>query len=138
MKSLKQLIVVTIFAAAACAGLHAQNVDMRATIPFDFHAGDRLMPAGEYVIQEQGPWVIFNRADGKASGALLTFGASGRGQAQDARLEFKRYGDEYFLSTVWNSYTADGRQVPPTTRQKELAKRGNVPVEAAVALASSK
>jgi hypothetical protein len=140
MKSLKQLIVVAIFAVLACTGLHAQNIDMRADIPFDFHAGDRLMPAGEYVIHEQGTWVILSHFDGKASGAVMTLAASGRGpaQAQDARLEFNRYGSEYFLSSVWNSFTTNGRQVPATTRQKELAKRGNVPVQAAVALTGTK
>jgi len=140
MKRLKQLVVLTTFAVLACAGLHGQNIDMRAAIPFDFHAGDRLMPAGEYVIHERGAWVILNDADGKASGALMTFAASGRGpaQAQNARLEFNRYGSEYFLSSVWNSFTTDGRQVPATTRQKELAKRGDVPVPATVALTSTK
>ncbi len=138
MKRLKQLVMLATLAVLACAGLHAQNVDMRATIPFDFHASDRLMPAGEYVIHEPGPWVIFKHADAKASGGVMTFGASGRGPARDARLEFNRYGDEYFLSTVWNSYTADGRQAPPTTLQKELAKRGDVPVQGTVALASTK
>jgi hypothetical protein len=140
MKHLKQLVVLAAFAVLACTGLHAQNIDMRAAIPFDFHAGDKLMPAGEYVIHEQGPWVIFNRADGKAAGALLTIATGGRGpaHAQDARVEFNRYGDEYFLSSVWNSFTTDGRQAPPSTRQKELAKRGNGPVPAAVALTSTK
>jgi hypothetical protein len=34
MKNLKQLVVLTIFAALACTALRAQNVVMRATIPF--------------------------------------------------------------------------------------------------------
>jgi hypothetical protein len=54
----KQFIAVTIFAALACAGLQAQSADLRATIPFNFHAGERLMPAGEYLIHEQGPIVV--------------------------------------------------------------------------------
>jgi hypothetical protein len=138
MESLKQLAVAAIFAALACAGLQAQNVDMRASIPFDFQAGDRLMPAGEYVIHESGPWVIFNHVDGKATSALLTFGASGGGPAQDARLDFKRYGSVYFVTAVWNSSTHDGRQVPRTAREKELAKRGNVPIPAEVTIVSTK
>jgi hypothetical protein len=140
MKRLMQLVLLATFAVLACAGLHAQSVDMRATIPFDFHAGDRLMHAGEYVIQERGPWVILDDVDAKASGAVMTFGASGRGpaHAQDARLEFNRYGGEYFLATVWNSSTADGRQVPLTARQRELAKRGDVPAQATIAFNSTK
>jgi hypothetical protein len=69
---------------------------------------------------------------------LLTFGASGRGPAQNARVDFKRYGSAYFVTAVWNSYTHDGRQVPQTAREKELAKRGDVPVPAAVNIVSTK
>jgi len=136
MKS--QLVVVAFFAALACTSLHAQSVDMQANIPYDFHAGDRLMPAGEYVIHERGPLVIFNHVEGKGASALLTFGASGQGPAQHARLEFSRYGSAYFVTAVWNSFTQDGRKVPQTAREKELAKRGDVPVPAAVTLASSR
>jgi hypothetical protein len=139
MKSLKQFILVTTFAALACTGLRAQSVDMRAAIPFDFHAGDRLMPAGEYVIHGQGAVVFLRGTDnGSPALALITIGAEGRDPSGHARLEFKRYGNEYFLTAVWNSDTEDGRQLLPTPRQKELAKRGNVPAQSTVALTSTK
>src|SRR3984885_6438530 len=67
MKSLKQTVVVTIFAALACTALHAQSVRLQATIPFDFRAGDKLMPAGEYAIQEQGSITFLRAADGKSN-----------------------------------------------------------------------
>ncbi len=44
MKSLKQFVVVVAFAALSGIGLRAQTIDLRAAIPFDFHAGDRLLP----------------------------------------------------------------------------------------------
>jgi hypothetical protein len=139
MKSLKQqLMAVAIFAALACTGLHAQSLDMRATIPFDFHAGDRLMPAGEYIIHENGPVVFLREADsGRPAPILLTIGAD-RLDSQEAHLEFNHYGSEYFLTAVWNSFTRDGRRMLPTNREKELAKRGDVPLQTTVALARSK
>jgi hypothetical protein len=110
MKSLKQLVVVAFFAALACAGLQAQRVDMRANIPFDFHAGDRVMPAGEYVIHQQGALVFLREADGgRPAPILMTIGVDGR-VSQEARLEFNRYGSDYFLTAVWNSFTQDGRK----------------------------
>jgi hypothetical protein len=57
---------------------------------------------------------------------------------KNARLEFNRYGNAYFLAAVWNSITQDGRELPQTAREKELAKRGDVPAKAAVTLASRK
>jgi hypothetical protein len=138
MKSLKQTVVVTIFAALACTALHAQSVSLQATIPFDFRAGDKLMPAGEYAIQEQGAVIFLRAADGKSNLAMFTHGVESRHPSRAARLDFNQYGNEYFLTTIWDSYTQDGREVPPTSRQRELAKQGNVPVLAVVAMVRSK
>jgi hypothetical protein len=136
----KQFIAVTIFAALACAGLQAQSADLRATIPFNFHAGERLMPAGEYLIHEQGPIVVVRREAGAGpTSALITFGVGDRlNVPRNAHLDFNCYGSEYFLTAIWDSYSQDGRQVPPTPRQKELAKLGDAPAKAIVALARSK
>jgi hypothetical protein len=137
MKNLQQLVLVAIIAALACAGLHAQTANMRATIPFDFYAGDRLLPAGEYIVHQQGPWVSFrDAASGRPSSMLMTISTEGRGPSH-ARLEFNRYGSEYFLSEVWNAVTVDGRQLVQAPRQKELAKRG-APAPASVIISSSK
>jgi hypothetical protein len=139
MKSLQQqLMAVAIFAALACTGLHAQSADMRATIPFDFHAGDRLMPAGEYIIHEQGAVVFLREADGgRLAPILMTIGVDSLDR-QEAHLEFKHYGNQFFLTEVWNSFTQNGRRMLPTSREKELAKRGDVPLPTTVALVSSK
>ncbi|HXP87651.1 MAG TPA: hypothetical protein VN841_23160 [Bryobacteraceae bacterium] len=139
MNSLKQLVVVTIFAALACTGLYAQSLDMRATIPFDFRAGNTLMPAGEYDIHSQGTWVILRLADGgRPVVGVMTNGATGGTSDREARLDFHRYGNAYFLTTIWSPFSRDGRQLPPTAREKELAQKGRVPVESAVVLASNK
>jgi hypothetical protein len=136
----KQFIAVAIFSALACAGLPAQSADLRATIPFNFHAGDRLMPAGEYLVHLQGPVVIVRPEAGPGpASALLTYGIGQSLHApRNARLDFNCYGSEYFLAAVWDSYSQDGRQIQPTPRQKELAKLGDAPAKAMVALARSK
>jgi hypothetical protein len=139
MKSFKYLVFVGAFAALACTSLRAQSTDMRATVPFDFHAGDRLMPAGEYVIHGQGQLVYLHGEDGAIQApVLMTIGVSSRNPYRQARLEFNRYGSEYFLTAIWNSFTEDGRRVLPTARQRELAKRSDVPVQAEVTFASGK
>jgi hypothetical protein len=138
MNRLKHLATATIFAALACTGLHAQSFDMRATIPFDFHAGDKTLPAGEYLIHEEGPLVwLRGEAGGTPSPIMLTFGVSGR-EPHQARLDFNCYGSDYFLTKVWDPYSRDGRQLLQTSREKEIAKRGNVPARAVVNIASSK
>jgi hypothetical protein len=139
MKSLTQFVVVATFAALACTGLHAQSVDMRAEIPFDFHAGAKLMPAGEYVVHGAGPvlWLHNTASDGPAV-AVITVAASSLERSGAARLDFNCYGSEYVLTDVWNSGGLDGRQLILTARQKEVAKRGGVPARAEVSLVATK
>jgi hypothetical protein len=99
---------------------------MRANIPFDFHAGDRLIPAGEYAIHERGPLVYWRGLDSdRPAFALITNRTEGRGP-QNNRLEFARYGNDYFLKLL------------PAPLEKELAKRGSVPAPATVNLTGSR
>ncbi len=139
MKNLKQLVVVATFAALACAGLDAQSVDLRATIPFDFHAGNTLVPAGEYQVRGDGPVVwLLAEDNSRPAFALMTIGAASIDRTRQARLVFNRYGGEFFLKAIWGASTGDGRQLLPTSREKELAARGDVPAQTAVAIISTK
>lgn len=137
MKSLQQFIVAAVFATVSCAGLSAQNVELRADVPFDFYAGNTLIPAGEYVVHARGPAVWLRGPGGTPVFASNTNRTESLWPSRQERLVFNRYGNEYFLSAIWTSFT-DGRQLIPTARQKELAKRVNVPVQATVALVSGK
>jgi hypothetical protein len=134
MKSLKQLAAITLFGAAACAGLYAQTADLRAIIPFDFKVGQASMPAGDYDIHEQGGMVSVRRIDdGKPANAVVTtVGGEGTGRNGSPILQFHRYGDEYFLAAVRNPALGGGRVVPPTVREKEVAKRFGIAAEATV------
>jgi hypothetical protein len=139
MTNFKQFAGVVIFAALACTGLHAQSLNLRATIPFDFHAGDKLMPAGEYVVHNQGPVVFVSGADRSSPHTLLmTNGAARRASSPPAGLTFNHYGSEYFLETIWSPSVGDGRKTIQTSREKELAKRGNDLIPDTVTIASSK
>ena len=46
---MKRLILAAgLFAATLTASLHAQTMDMKANIPFDFRIGNAAFPSGEY------------------------------------------------------------------------------------------
>jgi hypothetical protein len=138
MKSVKRLAAVGIFCALACGVLHAQSVYLTATVPFDFNVGQSLLPAGEYEIYGHGPVVTVRRShNGKASVFAMTIGASGGDPNRDGWLEFHCYGDAYFLASVWNPFSGDGRELPQTRHEKEVAKRLGAPVDTTV-IASQK
>jgi hypothetical protein len=127
MNRLKQLVAITIFGALACAGLHAQSYDLRATIPFAFTAGQKLMPAGEYRLHPEGQVVLVSRLDGKPDGVfVMPMSPAGEDSKETNRLVFNRYGSAYFLASIGN------RRLPKTNGEKQLAKRISQPAEAPV------
>jgi hypothetical protein len=52
---MKRLILAAgLFAATLTASLHAQTMDMKANIPFDFRIGNAAFPSGEYSVRNSG------------------------------------------------------------------------------------
>ena len=120
-----QRLITGLCLAAVCAILHAQTMNMRATIPFAFRAGEKAMPAGEYTIRHSGDTLILHD-EGGPSVVLLTNAASRPNPTADARLGFNRYGERYFLSSVWTSGLRDGREISKSRAEKELASQAGL------------
>jgi hypothetical protein len=97
-------------------------MNLRATIPFAFRAGEKAMPAGEYTISHSAGSLILHN-EGGPSVILLTNAASRANVPNDARLSFNRYGERYFLSSVWTSDSRDGREILRGRAEKELARQ---------------
>lgn len=127
MTSLKQWLVITVFSALACSAMNAQTVNLKANIPFDFQVGDKLMPAGPYEVRGEGKVLIVRPANPVDAEqplvTVLTLAALDNKLRDLARLEFKRYENTYFLRSIWDQGSADGRELVPDAREKELAKR---------------
>jgi hypothetical protein len=118
---MKRLLCTTgLFAVLACA-LNAQTTTGLATIPFDFQVGKSHLPAGKYVIQESGPVLTVRDLNGKNGVSHLTAPASGKPTSRNPHLEFHRYGDVYFLASVWNPSSLGGHTLPKSKQEKELA-----------------
>ncbi len=136
-----KLMTIGMLAALSCAGLRAESAELRASIPFDFTVGQRIMPAGEYKVTLSNGTVWIRELRGPHNFVMLTTPA--RESLRPAAFEqnqgvlvFQRYGDERFLSTVWSKTARDGRKLPESAVQKELARR-MIPAEA-TAIAFSK
>jgi hypothetical protein len=126
-----------LFAAIACASLHAQTIDMRVNVPFDFRMGETLMPAGEYAIHHSAGVLAVREQGGPHAAAFdLTLPASRKGAPTKGALEFNRYGDSYFLAKIWAPESRDGRALATSKREKELASRIAPSQTATVALNS--
>jgi hypothetical protein len=134
---MKRLILAAgLFAATLTASLHAQTMDLKANIPFDFRIGNAVFLSGEYSVRNSGGVLSVVQTTGDHKGGnFLTFGedhpktSTGMGT-----LEFHRYGDSYYLSKVWISESSVARALPRTPSEKELASHIGQPGTTTVAL----
>lgn len=140
---LKTFATLGFFAALAVTSAHAQTSFVQtASIPFDFTAGDRKFPAGEYLVERINPQSdpavmrIMSR-DGKTSVIVLTKDVRSRRAKGAERLVFNRYGKHHFLAQVWCRATAVELLTSRTERRlRREMETGQTPARAAVALVS--
>jgi hypothetical protein len=115
-----------VFLLLGVATVYAQDPlssTLRLKVPFEFHVETAVLPAGQYLIRQYSSAVlqIQNRETANAVFAMALPAANG--PAKDySRLLFKRYGDQYFLSEVWESGQSQGRQLNKSLAEQEAAK----------------
>jgi hypothetical protein len=129
----KALLVLSIstWVVALAMPLMAETSMLKANVPFGFTVGDRLLPAGEYLIRSD---VISSglllQGEAPHAAALTLVHCKYLGPINDpatiTRLTFDRYGDRYFLSEVDNGYTGTGFTVPMSRTQRELTKTASL------------
>ena len=117
-------LLLTVAFATAVASVNAQSTQrVSAHIPFDFIAGDKTLPAGEY---------IANSTDGSGSALRIQNATTGEGAFRlsnsieprrnktEARMVFHKYGQTYFLAEVWSGGTGAGRQLIQSKRERAM------------------
>ncbi len=116
--------VVALAVMSSTCVAHAQET-MKVNIPFDFVAGDRSLPAGEYSVNVTGAMhtlILVDRNVAGTSAILGTNAALAPEPQSQSKLIFNRYGDRYFLSQVWMQGNTRGRQLLKSAREKEIAQ----------------
>jgi hypothetical protein len=121
---LKKLAIVMGLFVAMSPGLPAQEiVAMHVNIPFDFRMGDTLVPSGTYLLQVKEGAVTLREEGGQLlAAALMTIPESRVAEPADGELLFHRYGNDYFLATIWIPDSKNGCSLRQTRREKEVAR----------------
>jgi len=115
--------------------MNAQTSTARAEVPFDFRIGQSVLPAGTYVIQAAGALLTVREESGTRKSAVqLTLPTSRTQVASQPKLEFHRYGSEYFLAAVWSQNSHEGRALPKTKLEKELISHAQLLQTASISL----
>ncbi len=140
------MAVAMFFAALAVASVRSQDAGtISVNIPFDFAVSGKTLSAGQYYLQQStdGARVVTQiRRRDKTQGVYLpqTYPVQGSEIQAESKLVFNKYGNQYFLSQVWISGRAVGKELPKTSKerllQSEMAKQRSKPETINVAVGS--
>jgi hypothetical protein len=125
MKKSLVLLAVLALAAVVAVPASAQSSTLKANIPFEFSAGSRVMPAGDYTLDGSlsSSVVLIRSVDSSSAGYLsarASLTAPGASSEQD-KLIFHRVGDQYFLRQIVDGSRSLVRDIPMSSTERELA-----------------
>ena len=124
MKRILIFTALALGASLALPGALAQDIALKANVPFQFTVSGQTMPAGTYVISS--PWsnlIRIQRAD-KTVSATLTTRHDYQDPGSGSKLVFNKYGDLYFLHTVLSSATTELNVDLPTSKAEKRVRSG--------------
>ena len=131
-RQLLNAFIVIGFIVAATAAAQAQGVRrMVVNVPFDFVVGKRTLPAGTYTFKQltrdNDKPLLLQSANRRTTQIVLTNPVEAAASAETvAQLDFRRYGDKYFLARVWSAGQNTGRELSKSPLElvtiRELAR----------------
>ena len=130
------LAVLLMFSGLAAAQLMS-NSRIATQVPFEFVAANKIIPAGECVVQvtKIDPTILTMRnASSKVGVFLPTSLDENKKAANSYALVFKRYGNQYFLSAIKLEGSKIAYRVPESKAEAELRAQ-NVPATDKIVLA---
>jgi hypothetical protein len=128
MKNLLSFVLVGASLLVASAA-QAQEIRLRANVPFEFVVGDKAYPAGSYridrVTQDEGVLLLEN-ADGLGLAMVLSDVCDSATPSNSTKLVFHRVGDTYSLFQIWVEGQSTGRELPQSKQERtpQLARNG--------------
>jgi hypothetical protein len=108
----------------ATASAYAQTGVVKANIPFSFIVNKTDLPAGEYVIQSIGTLgqsMAIESPDRHVITAFLPQQCESLQTPEKTTLVFHRYGSQYFLTQIWSAGNQRGKELPKSSREREVA-----------------
>ena len=136
MRALVMAGVMALTAMASTRVAQAQE-PIVVSIPFDFVAGGKTLPAGVYSVKTYGPertLLLIDRQDASASIFMGTNAIIASEPKSESKLVFNRYGDRYFLSQVWTAGNSCGRLLLKSDREKEISQTAKFETQGEVIL----
>jgi hypothetical protein len=125
-RAILAILAVTVLMFTAIAASAGNMPRVRADVPFEFYAGDQLLPAGTYVFEMvamgrgaiTGSTILVRTRDNSIAFYLPARPGRPREADLSSRVVFHKYGDKYFLAEV--NQPELGTELPKNKIEKEL------------------
>lgn len=125
----------------AVSGVQAQENGVKADIPFNFVVGNQVLPAGEYLVTPQGSGnqaILIRSTDSKNAAMIITSRCGSANPSRDTKLVFHTAGGRYFLWQVWAQGYVQGRELPKSSAEMEMANNHQATGEFVLAARSTR
>ena len=123
MKRIMSITSIALFALVSfvtVGSISAQERGVKATVPFDFTVGNKLLPAGTYTITAENAGVIkIQNSERRVS--ILSLATQDGKESKTGELVFNKYGDQYFLHEILCT-SASMNMAVPTSKQENRAR----------------
>lgn len=120
MKRITAIALLAIANFAVAGTSFAQSRAVQAKVPFDFTVGNKLLPSGTYMIQEESTGYIVIRGHDKPIAMVSLVAQDGNKAADGGKLVFHKYGSQYFLSEILCDRANMNVQVPFSNTEKRV------------------
>ena len=122
MKSILTTALLTMSCLTAYTHASAQ-ASAQAKVPFEFTVGQRVLPAGTYMIREVRSDMI--EIENREKGTTLYFSTcpSDRVKGKTNTLVFSKHGDQYFLREVRGGSGEYAEDLRPSKLEKEIQRQ---------------
>ena len=124
MKVLRSILFALALALTA-SFTQAQQTKVKVHVPFDFNAGDRTYPAGDYVLYSMSTNSAVIRLDGNPevqAAYIPTNACADTRPSRQTKLVFYRSGPDFLLYQVWVAGNTHGREFTLHPEQSRLAR----------------
>jgi hypothetical protein len=120
---MKRIITIAVFAFTVILSVGrtlAQVPAIRVDVPFNFTAGDKLLPPGLYTITLASAGIIEIRNRDQHISIGTTVLPDNRKSENGGELVFARYGNQYFLREILCDSAAMNVNLPATRSEKRV------------------
>src|SRR5690348_3864225 len=124
MKTFRLFTMLTLTFVILAAMVMAQAPEkITVDVPFEFTVANKTLPAGNYTIKSlTSNRLLIRSADGHETVIASVHAVQAKKTQTEAHWNFLRYGDQHFLSQVYEPGNNTGRELSPSKIEVRIAK----------------